>query len=579
MRNSKKKRKQRDDRRMGGNLERRSSSKNMRRDEEIEDTSKREFESDRRQFAKRSTPNDPSWYAHNPQLMLDFGSLSFGNPTGAPFVKNGSAVTVPGIMAIYFDPQIGVAQAENDPINIAMRSFYAYIRSGQSGSKNYDPPDLMMYVLALDSAYMYLEWMKRMYGAMATTSPFNRYFGKALVLAMGGNFDDLAANFSDFRGFINLYAAKLANLVLPAELSYSKRHAWMTSGLFLDADNAKAQMYLYVPRSYYMFALDSQGAGSLNRLNVLGGGYEGQQSAALTLTDIIKSGMDLLDPMIVNQDFNLMSGDILRKVDMSGIMLPTGIADGYSVMPIYSQEVMSQIENLTIHGVSSNTVAQKTDVGTGYLYLPAQKFEINPPLLLDSAATIDAAVFAQYMSSFADSELALLNYHMLSPTVGDVMVGTRLTSIPKSWSATISGSNKAMKLQPQYDSFGSETISHIRTFTLTNSQNAYMTFERFNTTFDLLWLSASNSTSEEASAVNSYLRKLTNLAAFDWHPQVYAGVGVFPNAGTSINMQFERLPVTDLDSYTTVDRNVLRHLHEVALLSEFTFPGVSTLGR
>lgn len=98
----------------------------------------------------------------NPQLVKDVASLSFrtplGSPSGLPSRSNPvgrDRRSIPGIMNLYFVPTIGSSTAgESSAINIAAKNIYSFVRHENSGRINYDAPDLMLYLLALDSAFM-----------------------------------------------------------------------------------------------------------------------------------------------------------------------------------------------------------------------------------------------------------------------------------------------------------------------------------------------------------------------------------------------------------------------------------------
>lgn len=558
-------------------LNRRDSSKNERRDAEMRGTADREFRADQRDYERdhATGPNDVSWYAKNPQLVLDFASTSFNIPTGAPFTIGGSSAFVPGICAVYYDPQIGNATTENDPINIAMRNFYAYIRTGRSGRTNYDPPDMMMYLIAMDSAHMFLEYMKRVYGVATTTSIYNRYLGKYLVRAMGVDYDDLEEHVSDFRGFINIYASKLAGLGLPKDLSYVQRHSWMTSGVYFDSDNARGQMYIYVPRSFYQFNINSaSSAGELVRAEWLAPGFRAQTSSLNSVASIIKFGNSLLNPMIVNQDFNIMSGDIIYKVGESGLQQPLGITENFVTRPVYSPEVLSQFENLTVVGAATNNVIQTTDVGTGFLKTSTSLFT-GAPLAVSASATTDPGDFATTMSSILNTTNKLFNFHALSPTPAQIMVGSRLSVIPKG--VTCGKSGNSITFSYALNDYGSETVASVVYYSFAYS-SGNLTFSGYTVRdpVNVSWLSASNSTAEEAVAIGLNEALITRYSAFDWAPMLRLATVVFPNAGTSFSVYKQPLPVADLDAFVTVDITNLRYMHETALLSELSIPGMPT---
>ena len=108
--------------------------------------------------------NDVSWYSKNPALLESVGKLSFGNPLGATFNLSNDQLTVdladdearvPGIAVINTVPGPGEGHDFTSAANIAARNIYSFVRHANSGHSNYDSVDLMLYLLAMDEAYMH----------------------------------------------------------------------------------------------------------------------------------------------------------------------------------------------------------------------------------------------------------------------------------------------------------------------------------------------------------------------------------------------------------------------------------------
>lgn len=177
-----------DDRKCKSNPSNRSNrAKNYRRAKEIVDTGDK-IERDDYKYEKdshKARPNDWRWYANNQQLLKDFANFPYGAPVGRtvpgyyPTANSGSAV--PGLCTIELVPSIGVSKNENSAINVSARNIYSYVRHRNSGSTNYEAPDLMIYLMAMDSIYSFLSWMKRLYGLMMDYTPYNRYYPKLLA--------------------------------------------------------------------------------------------------------------------------------------------------------------------------------------------------------------------------------------------------------------------------------------------------------------------------------------------------------------------------------------------------------------
>lgn len=126
----------------------------------------------------KCAPNDPSWYAANSALLRDSASFSFNNPLGNRITLSGAPSSVsisrtfaiPGVYAIYCGPSIGRSLDNSSPVNIAARNIYSFVRHANSGHSNYDAPDLMLYLLAMDQLYSGLAFMSRAYGVMSQYS-------------------------------------------------------------------------------------------------------------------------------------------------------------------------------------------------------------------------------------------------------------------------------------------------------------------------------------------------------------------------------------------------------------------------
>lgn len=319
---------------------------------------------DKNYNAQRSTPNDWRWYAQNEALLRDTASFSYNNPVGSRIYLGQNAgivansTSVPGICAIYTRPAFGNASNNpNAPVNIAARNIYSYVRHANAGHTNYDAPDLMLYLLAMDSCYSYLEYLKRVYGVMMTYSYTNRYYPVAMIHAMDVNFDDIQSKLSDFRAYINMFAVKVGSFCVPASMSYMARHMWMYSGYYVDTpDNDKAQTYLYVPEVFYQYGLDTDGAGCLVPLDFNDMDYSSaivypsNSADGHTLQTLISFGNSLIDPILMSEDMNVMSGDILKAFGPENVYKVASIDEKYTVLPTYSEEVLNQINNATLVG-------------------------------------------------------------------------------------------------------------------------------------------------------------------------------------------------------------------------------------
>lgn len=304
----------------------------------------------------KSKMNSPEWYLKNPALTQTATGFNLLYPTGVPFnildkahnLGPADAITMPdtnlgGVCVFRYIPTIGYASSATDPVNVATTKLYAYIRHMNSGHTNYESADLMLYILQMRQCYSWYMWMARLYGTLNSHSPLNRFLPKAVVKAMGVDYDDLINNMPNFLFHINSYAAKLNALSIPDNMALFKRAAWMNAGLYFDSDITKAQTYLFQPYSYTVYnATEAQTGGKLTQVAM--------PKSGMTYSQIVQASNAILDPVYTDEDMNIMSGDILKAYQGNCLQV-TPIDTTYTSYPVYLPEVLDQIHNARILGV------------------------------------------------------------------------------------------------------------------------------------------------------------------------------------------------------------------------------------
>lgn len=516
----------------------------------------------------KGSENDPSWYSKYEQLMKDVASFPYGVPSGSKIRWTDGATSefatplsydqVPGIMVLDFAPTIGVADSPNAPINIVSKALFAFDRKANSGRVNYNNPDLMIYVLSMDSAYFWYAFMCRIYGLMTNFSFLNRYTPVALVQAIGVDYEDISTKLADFRAFINLYAYKIGSLAVPSGMDYVTRHTWMSMNVFTDANSTKAQYFLYNPVEYYVFDEMTGGPGQLtiHKVNEV---LEAGQSL-LTMDNIMDIANQIVDPILASEDMSIMSGDILKAFEANNIYSLSPIADNFVIQPVFSPEVLSQIENANIvRGVTISNITQNTEVGDQYLIQTvklAKSFPIQASF--DGIAGIELDSANSVLSA-----RRLMNMHKPDPTPSDNMVASRLMlgSLTEDetnvYTVHSCGSEIIVDCYIYIDP--SDTVN--RRYVLTTGMN--MRLQNTDGYNNLQITQFANAIAKYASYIS----------AFDWHPTVYFGA-----TGNSITQepQFQG-PICDVDNYTMISSDSIDWMHEVALMSMFAVPQISLL--
>lgn len=484
------------------------------------------------------TNNDASWYSSNSQLLNDSASYSFNNALGSRISGVDSKdFSVPGVLALGIVPTIGKSTDSVSPVNIAARNIYSYVRHANSGHSNYEAPDLMMYLLAMDSLYSFHAWMCRLYGILNVYSQVNRYLPKALLMANHCDYSSFVKQLADFRYYINNFAVKIGSLCTPNSMSYFTRHAWMYTNVFTDASTTKSQMYLYVPQGFYLYQPTTDTTGGKLEFRRL--------SNNMTLSNIITFGDTLVNAVMRDEDMNIMSGDILKAFGDNGVMKVGTINSEYSVLPVFNAEVLQQIENAIVYPMSSSVqircdITQKnSDIvcEPKFLYVPGT----------------DSIACGPFTRNF------MLNMHIDSPNPSDVMVATRLMASSKvTW-----GSSPSQSGSLDLDQVGSEICAGMNIIYFDGTETSW--YETDTSGMAYLPSPCYGVCFGNVSEAGQILDYFGRLSAFASHPAVVAE-NTWESDGRTIARFF------GVDNYTVINKEDLKKLHETALLSMFDVP-------
>lgn len=377
--------------------------------------------------------NDASWYVKDGQLAKDVASFSFNNALGAPSTLNfelygnsgkrySEEFVAPGIMTINTVPAIGFSGDGSSPINIAAKNIYSYVRHMNSGHANYDSPDLMMYLGAMDSIYSFISHLMRIYGVARVFSQTNRYVGDRLLFAMGVNPTEIRQNLSSLRSYINMFITKASAFCTPNIMTLYRRHFWMFSGVYKDEDIAKSQMYVYRPVSLWKYE-ELEGLGKLTAVPFLANATSsaGFVTTNWTLNEIYSYGNNMLAALTNSEDVNIMSGDILKAYGQGNLWQLGLINEDYAVLPVYSAEVLDQIHNtnfvgpMVTRGINVNTTEDPVFDITG--------LDVTQDPVIEAGGAIK--FMPQFIQISGPAWSQLLDLHYENPTPEEVLVATR----------------------------------------------------------------------------------------------------------------------------------------------------------
>lgn len=484
-------------------------------------------------------PNNPSWYYPNTQLLNAAASLPFSNLQGLSvdlWTENLTSLNempFPGIAQLNYVPSLGCTKAAVDGPTMAARYIYSFVRHANSGSRNYEAPDLYMYIMAWCSAASVIEEMKRVYGTMRAFIPKNRFYPAAMVTAMGGDFNNLSGNLPAFRALINLNVARLNALKIPAGLPILERWKQLATTYYMDGKTTKCQ--LYVPKMLYALKWEQTAMETGSALSY----YDFEDDPCYYSIEACQQILDdLLGSMIENEDLGIMSGDILKAYGEGNCASLSMIDDDYICLPVESDEMLYQIHNAEFVG---------TPTFTDYIHAwqtPEGVIQ-SETTFLDNGTSINGIYNLPWRKG-------CLDFYKADPTPEDVIVATR-------WMyAGRAPSEKEGAPETLYTvtDTGSDIMCYCRIISDPNAGGLY--------TDPIVTSNTIYRGDVTGALLNSQACAKLTLSAFDFAPIMW----LVCNSNASGNMFDSRtVPMTNIENYTFIDRDIIARMNHVVMLN------------
>lgn len=345
---------------------------------------------------------------------------------------------------------------------------------------------------------------------------------------------------------------------------------------------------MYRPAGYFTFGLDEQGAGMLEYSSLTTEAQSLTVDAYLTILD------QMIRPILTNydEDFGIISGDIMKAYDANSLYKLPAVPEEFAIAPEYSEEVLSQIQNITllgnyIHDFNYRQVVSPTAPNAGALiHSPAldvsMQVAIGPKVSVSSTATVTSENFV----SAAQSRLITLN--LTNPEPGDTMVATRLTAMvgaPKSFIAEQLGEQTQRFLKVTAKdcpilTAGTEWATRAYIYKVSGyganykvnaidvDMDAYLPNAIFTGTF-----TGGGQPDNGVKGVELYLQRAVRLSHFRFHPLVVATMMTMRVSATDsvINTvtidNLKNYYNLEIDNYTVLSESDLSQLNEIAVLS------------
>lgn len=510
------------------------------------DTQNRKPESDKR----LSSLNDISWYNHFPDLLEAAGRVPFAKYPGMD-LKLGSAkvystnpyelttlpikaYNMPGFLEIDWAPSVGYSDNNTSPISIAAKELYAKVRSKFSGSLDENGPDIIMYMVALDSVFSYIGYLKRIYRALNTYSPLNTMFPDGVLKCMGitaAEAKALRANKTQFWGVINDLISQASKFTCPDIMDLFNRHYWMSSNVYGDAPTPRAQFYVFNQTHFYLYDDTGSTGGKLTLESV---------PDSHTVQDYYEFGNAMISALTGSDDAYTINGHLMRAFEGSANFTVARLEENELLDSVYVPEVLMQIHNIRTTASSINaeswTITQDPTTNA-VLHKPTLFFGLGTQTVVGNALVT------------ADSNL-LLDIDATQPSVSDVTISSRLCPV----FGAVNINDKTIEVIGGTEIVWSMSVVYYDTTTSECKSFAMST----------LMCATPNNTAH----YQQIMQAVGRLSAFDWHPIVYI------TFGDGSSTELTAWPVGDLSNPTPITSDMLKDLHRVCVLSEFNAYGI-----
>lgn len=382
--------------------------------------------------------NDPSWRLANASTILDratkfvfndymhvydndshadvFTVMEDNTKTLSAMHQATNASQIPSIMTIRLNPSPGSYIIGNvSAIKQQAQSLYTALSSMNAKTTNYAPQDLIMPILALGEVISTVEWIRRAFRTVFMYNAKNRAIPRALVEAMGFDYNDLVVNYANYVSRANTIIDRAMSITLPSNIDYFKACNALYQDIFLDDVSDMAQMYVFVPYSTWIIDETTYETGTALKTYT----WRASTSVApLQMSIVLDKLAQMVDALLTSSTLNFVYADIQNFAAKKGAQLAAiaPIVAGEGIMPIYSEEALLQIMNIDM---MDPPVAQQGD--------PGEHTYANDVLSDPNTNSIKYYPLWTYTSITDIPSIAgnLVNFDKMNPTDEEIMTAMR----------------------------------------------------------------------------------------------------------------------------------------------------------
>lgn len=481
-------------------------------------------------------PNSNDWkfYAPTEAIARQAGSLpwNYMGGTNLPlsFLDRASTTEFTGrslasVLKINYVPSIGITSKGVDGVNMASKQLYTFIRKNNSGAANYEAPDLMMTCLMMRDIYTNYCELRRVLGLIKRFALKNHNLPDLVITALGFDPDDIRENYAQYVARLNLLALKINSFAMPSYFTMNLRAAYISNNVFGDSKSIEGQFYVFCKTGYFTWTPIAETTGSSLTYKTYGFSANTRLSAYF---DIVEGQIDSL---FLDEDVNIMSGDILKAFGANGIyQLSLMDTDSYTEI-IYDENILMQIHNSHCALIVPDVLSYNSVNSTFNVTQSNQLIQWEPVI--------------KYTYTAANSELTngsevyfdriALNSIKADPLYTDVLEWTRCITLGQS-DISISGTEASVTYTPF--TCGLELVINYHLFYYSGTNVARTVLVNY----------------VDANTLKSNFVAEAIIDQFDWRPLMY----YFDTGDNAIHVN------GDVKIITTVDVTTLTKINDMA---------------
>lgn len=301
-------------------------------------------------YKKEKGGNDLSWHAKSAQLLNDSSNIPWSYASGLPIRTNsgaldGNSYLLPGIQTIKTVMVPGVGKKATDAVNVAAQAIYTRIRRDLKSANNYDPADVMIYIMAMAEVLACISWCSRAYATTMAWSFESVYTPDALLRCQGLDPDSFHNHGAEFRSRLNQTIAKASQIWFPKGFDYLSRARWEYANYYSEGKSIKDQIYMFVPGLFRKFTLleSADYSGGLVPFTYI---PEPSQTL-LTWEDMVAILDEMIEAIVGDSDFHNIAGDLFNCFGAGAVETFSLIPEDVVTVPLFNYEVLEQMMNVT----------------------------------------------------------------------------------------------------------------------------------------------------------------------------------------------------------------------------------------